>query len=148
LFGQLVGVSSNEVLDTAILGVVCTIVLAFLYRPLLFASITKESAKARGIPVGFLDIAFLFVVGLATATIVPIVGALLTFSLMIGPAAASQYLTHRPIPSILYSIGISLFIIWLSLIFAYDTGWPIGFFVAALSAVIYGSVRLSNKFLK
>jgi zinc/manganese transport system permease protein len=143
LFGQLVGVSSSAVLDTAILGIVCISVLAFMYRPLLLASITKESAEARGIPVRFLEMAFLVIVGLATATIVPVVGALLSFSLMIGPAATAQYLTHRPMLSKLLSVGISVITIWISLILAYDTGWTIGFFVATLSAVIYGSVRVT-----
>jgi zinc/manganese transport system permease protein len=143
LFGQFVGISSNEVLDTAILGIVCISVLAFLYRPLFLASITKESAEARGIPVRFLDLAFLVIVGLVTATIVPVIGALLSFSLLVGPAATTQYLTHRPMLSMLFSVGISIFITWLSLILAYDTGWTIGFFVATLSAVIYGSVRVT-----
>lgn len=144
LFGQLVGVSSGEVYDTAMIGIVSIGVLAILYRPLLFASITQESAEARGIPVRRLEIVFLVVVGIATAVTVPVVGALLSFSLMIGPAATTLYLTHHPLRSLGLSVCISVFTVWFALILAYDTGWPIGFFVATISAMFYGGARLSR----
>ncbi len=145
LFGQLVGVSSSEIMDTAVLGIICIIVLTILYRPLLFASITKEGARARGIPIRRLDITFLIVAGIATAVTVPVVGALLSFSLMIGPAATTSYLTHNPLRSLGLSTCISVFTVWIALVLGYDTGWPIGFFVATLSVTFYGGARLTAR---
>lgn len=145
LFGQLVGVSRSEIIDTAVLGVVCISILMILYRPLLFASIMKEGAEARGIPIRWLEIAFLIVTGIATAVTVPVVGALLSFSLMIGPAATTSYLTHHPLRSLGLSVCISVFTIWVALILGYDTGWPIGFFVATLSVIFYSWARLFAK---
>ncbi len=145
LFGQLVGVSSSEIIDTTVLGIICIGALIILYRPLLFASITKEGAQARGISIRSLEIAFLIVVGIATAVTVPVVGSLLSFSLMIGPAATTTYLTHHPIRSLGLSVVISVLTVWLALILAYDTGWPIGFFVASVSATIYVGVRLTTR---
>lgn len=144
LFGQLVGVSSSEIMDTAILGIICIVVLAILYRPLLFASITKEGAEARGIQIRLLDITFLIVAGIATAVTVPVVGALLSFSLMIGPSATTLYITHHPLRSLGLSICIAVFTTWAALILGYDTGWPIGFFVATLSVLFYGGARLAR----
>jgi zinc/manganese transport system permease protein len=141
LFGQLVGVSSSQVADTAILAIVCVILLIFLYRPLLFVSVMKEAAAARGVRIRAMDMGFLVVVGLATAITVPVVGALLCFSLLIGPAATARYLAHRPIFVLWYAIMISVFTIWIALLLGYDTGWPIGFFVSAISALAYGTAR-------
>lgn len=145
LFGQLVGVSRSEIIDTAVLGVVCISILVILYRPLVFASIMKEGAEARGISIRWLEIVFLIVTGIATAVTVPVVGALLSFSLMIGPAATTSYLTYHPLRSLGWSICISVFTVWVALILGYDTGWPIGFFVATLSVIFYGGARLAAR---
>lgn len=137
LFGQLVGVSANQVIQTAILGAICLGILGFLYRPLLFSSIMKSTAQARGIRIGWVDIGFLITIGLTTAVTVPIVGALLCFSLLIGPAAIARILGTRPWHVLLISVTLSVATIWLSLILGYDTGWPIGFFVSSITALTY-----------
>lgn len=142
LFGEILGISAAEVQVTWILGIVILAALVFLYRPLLFSSIAPENAEVQGIPVRKIEIAFLVVLGLATAVTVPIVGALLTFSLMIGPAAAASHLTQRPLQAITLSIVLNLVVVWLSILMSYDTSWPIGFFVATLAALVYGVARL------
>jgi zinc/manganese transport system permease protein len=145
LFGQLVGVSTGQVLQTVVLGVVCVAVIGFLYRPLLFSSIMKDSAAARGVPLRSLEMAFLIVVGLATAVTVPVVGTLLCFSLLIGPAATARHLGHRPLKVMTYSVMISMFTVWLAIVLGYDTGWPIGFFVSSVSVGLYGWARGSHR---
>lgn len=144
LFGQLVGVSSQRVVYTAILGMISLLAIVCLYRPLLFTSILKENAKARGIKIISVDITFMGVVGLVVALTVPEVGALLSFSLMIGPAATSRYLVNQPAKVICYSVTIAVLSVWMSLILAYDTGWPIGFFVSTITVLLYGGVRKTH----
>ena len=78
-------------------------VLAFLSRPLLFATLQPELAEARGVSPRLLGTLFLAVVALAVAQSVQIVGVLLVFALMVGPPAAAQLLTTRVIPGILLS---------------------------------------------
>lgn len=141
LFGQIVGVSTSEVLDTAALAALCIILLVILYRPLLFASVAPDSAQARGVSLRAIDILFLIVIGIATAVTVPIVGALLSFSLLVGPAAAASYLTHRPAHAMIASVLIALAALWIGVALAYDTGWPVGFFVATLVVIAYAVAR-------
>ena len=76
-----------------------------------------------------MEMAFLVVVALATAMTVPVVGALLIFSLMIGPPAAARSFTGRPLLAILLSVGIALAIVWAAIAISYVTNWPVGFFV-------------------
>lgn len=145
LFGQLVGVSLRQVMETGILTVISLIFLAILYRPLLFASVMKDNARARGVNTSGLEMAFLAVVGIATAITVPIVGALLSFSLMVGPAATARFLTHHPVKAMGYSVVIAVCTVWLALLLGYDTNWPIGFFISTITAVVYGVVRVSSR---
>jgi len=88
LFGEVLGVSSSEVAPVAALGAVCVAAIITLYRPLMLASVMPQLAEARGVRSYRVQMCFLVVVALATSMAVPVVGALLIFSLMIGPLAA------------------------------------------------------------
>jgi zinc/manganese transport system permease protein len=137
LFGEVLGVSSNEIGATALLGALCLVAVAVLYRPLLLATVTPEVAAARGVRVHRMEMAFLAVVALATTTAVPVVGALLMFSLMVGPSAAARCLTSRPLRAMALAVLIALVCVWGAIAASYQTNWPIGFNVTAFASGSY-----------
>jgi zinc/manganese transport system permease protein len=141
LFGEVLGVSSTEILPVALLGAVCIAAVAVIYRPLMLSSIVPDVAEARGVRGHRIEICFLLVVALATAMTVPVVGALLIFSLMIGPPAAARSLTSRPVLAMMGSIVIALVTVWAAIAASYLYSWPVGFFVAAGGALSYGIGR-------
>ena len=141
LFGEVLGVSTTELLPVAILGAVCIVAVLALYRPLMLSSVVPEIAEAKGVRGYRMEICFLIVVALATAMTVPVVGALLIFSLMIGPAAAARSVTSRPLAAMLLSVAIALVTVWISIAASYLYNWPVGFFVGALGALSYGAGR-------
>lgn len=144
LFGDVLGVSADAVVATLVLGVVALAALAALYRPLLLSSVAPDIGAARGVPPRGVEVAFLVVVALATTTAVPVVGALLMFSLMIGPPAAARSLTRRPGTAIAASSGLALLTVWISLAASYRSNWPVGFFVGVLGAAIYLAGRAAG----
>ncbi len=141
LFGEVLGVSSTETAPVAVLGALSVAAVLVLFRPLLLTSLMPELAEARGVRSGRVELAFLVVVALATSMSLPVVGALLIFSLMIGPPAAARSLTSRPLPAMLASVLLALAVVWASIAAAYVTNWPVGFFVGALGAVCYAMGR-------
>jgi zinc/manganese transport system permease protein len=141
LFGEILGVSANEIAPVIVLGAVCIIAVAVLYRPLLLASIAPDVAAARGLRPQRLEIAFLIVIACATTMTVPVVGALLIFTLMIGPSAAAQCFTNRAGRAMAGSVAIALLTIWMALACAYESNWPVGFYVSVFSALWYGVGR-------
>ena len=141
LFGEVLGVSTSEILPTAALGIVCIAAVALIYRPLMLSSITPEIAEAKGIASHRIEMCFLLVLALATAMTVPVVGALLIFSLMIGPPAAARSLTSRPLLAIYLSVVIALVTVWIAIAASYLSNWPIGFFVGAFGALSYAAGR-------
>ncbi|HVC81169.1 MAG TPA: metal ABC transporter permease [Chloroflexota bacterium] len=144
LFGTIVGVSRDQVWQTGLLALGCVAGLAILYRPLLLASVSAETAEARGVPVRLVGTLFLVVVGIAAAATIPTVGTLLIFSLLVGPAAAASSLTGRPLAAMGLAVGLSLLATWVGLIVAYDTGWPIGFLISAAVTALYLGARLGG----
>jgi zinc/manganese transport system permease protein len=141
LFGEVLGVSSTELLPVAALGAVCIAAVLVLYRPLMLSSVVPEIGEAKGVSSRAMEICFLVIVALATAMTVPVVGALLIFSLMIGPPAAARSITGRPLVAILLSVVIALVTVWIAIAASYLYNWPIGFFVGALGALSYAAGR-------
>lgn len=108
LFGDIFGVSDQQLLLLAGMGLAVTIVMALLYRPLLFASVDPEVAAARGVRTRLLGTAFLFVLALTVAGAAQIVGTLLVLSLTITPAAGAQRLSSNPLVVAVLSIAFAL----------------------------------------
>lgn len=142
LFGEILGVSGGQVGLTTLLAALCLAALAVLYRPLLLNSTLPEVAAARGIRSHRMDMAFLALVALATTTAVPVVGALLMFSLMVGPPAAARVLARHPLPAMALATVFALATVWGAIALSYQTDWPIGFFVGTGTAAWYLLARL------
>jgi zinc/manganese transport system permease protein len=141
LFGQILGVSTTQILPIAALGAACIAAIAILYRPLTLSSIVPEIAEARGVRGYRIQVAFLIVLALATTMTVPVTGALLIFSLMTGPPAAARSLTSRPHLAMTLSAAIALITVWAGIAASYLYNWPIGFFVGTLAALSYAAGR-------
>jgi zinc/manganese transport system permease protein len=141
LFGEVLGIASNEIAPTAILGLLCIAAIAVLYRPLMLSSVLPEVGEAHGISRFRMEMLFLAVLALATAMTVPVVGTLLIFSLMIGAPAAARSFTDRPLPAMALSVALALAIVWIAIAASYETNYPVGFFVGVLSAAAYALGR-------
>lgn len=89
LAGELAGIGDPGLGVLAVVAVVVLAALALLWRPLTFASLDPEVARARGVPERALSVAFLLLLGLVTAVAVQLVGALLVLALLVTPAAAA-----------------------------------------------------------
>jgi zinc/manganese transport system permease protein len=119
------------------LGVVSVAGLAFISRPLLFASLQPELAEAKGVSLRLVSVLFLAIVALATAECAQIVGVLLVFTLMVGPAATVQRMTTRLGEGLVLAACLALAEAWLGLTLAFYTDWPTSFWITALSASAY-----------
>ncbi len=141
LFGEILGVSTSEILPIALLGLACIGLVGLLYRRLMLTSLIPEVAAAKGLQPHKIEMAFLVVVALATTMTVPVVGALLIFTLMIGPPAAARCFTDRPGLAMLGSVAIALVTVWCAIACSFESNWPVGFFVAMFSAAWFGLGR-------
>jgi zinc/manganese transport system permease protein len=97
LFGNIFGVSNDQLLALTLIGVGVVVVMTVVYRPLLFASVDADVATARGVRVGALGLVFLVVLALTVTAAAQVVGTLLVLSLAITPAAAAQRWSPNPL---------------------------------------------------
>ena len=137
LFGEVFGVSRGEVLPILGLGVAAGLAIGIAFRPLMLTSARARGRRGARRLDPRAEIYFLIVMALATSMTVPVVGALLMFSLMIGPAAAARWVTARPGIALALSVAIApghrlavdRTVLW--------TNWPLGFFVGIIGAAFY-----------
>lgn len=144
LFGSVIGISHQEVVQMATLSVLVLIVLFFIFRNLKDDSFDSVGAKTNHIHAALISIVFLVLLAFSVSVAAQIVGSLLIFVLLTLPAASSKYFAHTVISMMLLAIGFAIFGVWLGLYLGYVTNWPVTFFIASIEAVIYGSALLYN----
>ncbi|AET88336.1 ABC transporter permease [Burkholderia sp. KK1] len=145
LFGNVLGVSHQTLVVLAGLAVVSLVALAFIMRPLLFASLQPELAEAKGVSLRLVSVLFLAITALAVAACTQIVGVLLVFALMVGPAAAAQNVTTRLSSGLVLAALFALGQAWVGLTLAYYTDWPTSFWITMLAAVVYGGSLVGRR---
>jgi zinc/manganese transport system permease protein len=82
LFGEILGISSGDVLLTLISGIFIIATVALLYRRLVFTSLDEDVAEARGVSMLGMGIAMMLLIAVATSIAVQVVGVLLIFALL------------------------------------------------------------------
>lgn len=137
LFGNILGIDAETIWTLLALGAVCLVGLGAMFRPLLFASLQPELAEARGVRLDVVSMAFMALVGLAVAECAQIVGVLLTFALLVGPAAAAQRWTGRVGAGIGLATVLAVGETWAGLALSDVTDWPVSFWIAVLSGGAY-----------
>jgi zinc/manganese transport system permease protein len=137
LFGNVLGVDRSALLTLILLAILSLAALACIGRPLVFASLQAELAEARGVPLRFVSAAFLAIVAIAVAECAQIVGVLLVFTLMVGPAASAQNVSRRLMGGVILAAALALAEAWGGLTLAFYTDWPTSFWITALSGLVY-----------
>ncbi|WP_237242899.1 metal ABC transporter permease [Rothia nasimurium] len=142
LTGQIVSVDSAQLTSMIIGGVVIIAALAIMWRPLMFASLDPVVASAKGVPLKALSIAFMIVLGIATALSVQVVGSLLVLALLITPAAAALQITASPLRALILSVLFAETAMVGGILLALAGSLPISPYVTTLSFLIFVVCRL------
>ncbi|MBE9198913.1 MULTISPECIES: metal ABC transporter permease [unclassified Nodularia (in: cyanobacteria)] len=95
LFGNILGVTANEVRDTAIIAAIVLIVIFLLYKELLFYTFDPLGAQAAGLPVNRLNFGLMLLIALTIVASMKTVGVILVLSLLITPGATAYLLVKR-----------------------------------------------------
>lgn len=143
LFGNIFGVSGDQLVTLVVVAISVLAAMVFIYRPLLFASVDPEVAEARGVAVRTLGVIFLFILALTVTSAAQVVGTLLVLSLAITPAAAAQRLATRPFTIMLLSVLFALIASSGGIIASLASGTvKPSIFVTAISFTLYVFARI------
>ncbi|MBX3092038.1 MAG: metal ABC transporter permease [Cryobacterium sp.] len=142
LTGQIVSVDNPQLLWLVVVSIVVIATLLVIWRPLTFASVDEDVARARGVPVTAISIVFMVLLALATAVSIQIVGALLVLALLVTPAAAAMRVTASPLLTPLLSVIFAVVSVVGGILLALGGSLPISPYVTSISFLIYLVCRL------
>lgn len=137
LFGDVLGVSLNEIKWMIGVAIITLLILGVILRPLILCSIAPQLAEAKGLPNKTLGVIFMLLVAASVTLVNQIVGALLVFVLLIGPAAISLAITERFWPGLMVSVFIAMGSAFLSLVISYDSNLPVSVCLTGIIFLLY-----------
>ncbi len=137
LFGNIFSVSHEQILQTLVLAALSLGALLLISRKLFFASVQPDLAEARGVPLVILSIAFMGILAVSVTLASQVVGILLVFTLIIGPAGIASRVCRTLWTGLTASVAISLFSVWTGILLACATNWPPSFWITAILFLLY-----------
>lgn len=137
LTGQIVSVDDEQLGLLVAISIAVIVGLVILWRPLTFASVDPDVARARGLHVTSISVAFMVLLGLTVAVSIQIIGALLVLALLVTPAAAAMRVTASPLLTPLLSVAFAVTSVVGGILLAVGGGLPISPFVTTISFAIY-----------
>ncbi|HKB29082.1 MAG TPA: metal ABC transporter permease [Candidatus Limnocylindrales bacterium] len=94
LFGQILGIGTNDLIALAVLAVIVLATVGLLWKELLYATFDPLGAAAAGLPVNRLDYLFLALIALTIVISLQAVGIILVVAMLVTPAATGQLLAR------------------------------------------------------
>ncbi len=95
LFGNILSVTPDEVRNTLIITVVVLVVIALLYKELMFYTFDPIGAQAAGLPVHLLNLGLMILIALTIVASLKAVGVILVLAMLITPGATAYLLVTR-----------------------------------------------------
>ncbi len=108
LFGDVLGVSTRDLVLAAVLAVVVVVALALLHGRLLAVGFDRDGARRGGISAAAVDVAVVVLLALAILVAVQGLGNLLVVAVLIAPAATARLLAHRMVPMMAVAVGVAV----------------------------------------
>lgn len=137
LFGNILMVSSNDLIHMFVLDIMVLIVVKVFYRQLLAAAFDEEYARVRGVNVETYYILMLSMVALTVVLLIQIVGLIMVIALLILPTA-SVSLFVGSLPRIMfYSVILCSLVTISGLALSYQPDLPSGAMIILVAGAVY-----------
>jgi zinc transport system permease protein len=137
LFGDILTVSTRDILWVWLGGVVVMTGIAFLWRDLLALTVHEELATAEGVNAQKVEIGFVLLIAILIAVAMKIVGILLITALLIIPAAAARRVVRSPEGMAVWASIIGMIAVVLGLVLSGELDSPSGPSIVLMAAALF-----------
>jgi zinc transport system permease protein len=137
LFGDILSVMPRDVASVWIGAAATLAALAYLWRPLLAASVDEDLARVEGVNVDAVRFAFVLLLALVVALAMKIVGVLLITALLVIPAAAARRFSSSPERMAAIAAGLGALAVMAGLFASLEFDTPSGPSVVVAAAAIF-----------
>ena len=145
LFGQILAVSSFDVIAISLLSAFSMLILFVFFKQFLFYFFDPIGAEVKNLNVSALNYLFLIVLSFAIVGSIQTVGIVLVLSMLLIPAASAKLITKNLIQSIKLSAVFGLTSSISGLYFSYYLNLPTGPSMSMVATLIFVISFLINK---
>lgn len=109
LFGDMLGITSSDLVETAVIAALTTGILVVKWRDFLLHAFDPAQARAVGLPVRLLHYGLLCLISLTIVGVLKAVGIILAIAMLIAPGAIAFLLTRKFSTMMLLAAAIAVF---------------------------------------
>tara|TARA_B100000029_G_C17462391_1_gene919003 strand:- start:48 stop:893 length:846 start_codon:yes stop_codon:yes gene_type:complete len=133
LFGDVLGVTTEDIRSQAIAAAIVVIATLVLYRPFLALTFNRDKAQTLGMRPQLAQTALLVLLALSIVASFQAIGTLLIFGLLIGPPATALLIARRVPVIMVTSMLLGAVAVVLGLLVSYHHGTAGGATIAGIS---------------
>lgn len=108
LFGNVLGLSSSQVMESALIGVTCIILMWIKRKDLMVYCFDPSHANTLGLPVRWLHFGLLILLALAIVSSLRAAGIILVIAMLIAPGATAFLLARSFDQMLVWAISLSV----------------------------------------
>ncbi|NLT52377.1 MAG: metal ABC transporter permease [Ignavibacteria bacterium] len=147
LFGNILMVTTENLVLLLILDIIILVVVLLFYRQLVFICFDEEYARIRGLKVDLLYFILISLIALTVVVLVQTVGVILVIALLTLPSAIAAIFTKRIKKMILSSILLNYLFIFTGILTAFLTDLPAGATIILITGAGYLLAFIIKHFL-
>jgi manganese/iron transport system permease protein/iron/zinc/copper transport system permease protein len=140
LFGNILGVTPEDLIAIAVVSAVVVIAVFFGYKQLLFATFDPEIAPIYGVPTRWVDAAFALALAATIVVCMNVVGVTLIAAAIVIPPVSARLLTHSFGPLVLISTLVGAACGFFGMFVSYYWDVASGPAIILLAAAAFGAV--------
>jgi manganese/iron transport system permease protein/iron/zinc/copper transport system permease protein len=149
LFGNVLGVTLQDVLLVAAVAVASAVIVFVRYRPLLFSTFDPEVAEVSGVSTAWIDLLLALMLASTITVTMSVVGVMLIAAMLVIPPVIARFLTdsfHRMLWISVVTGAVCGFVgVYLSFYLDWPSGATVVLTAAALFVVAYLVSGLRNR---
>ena len=135
LFGDVLGVSTEDIVVQLIAAVIVLIVTIVLFRPFMALTYNPVKAQTLGMAPKIAQLGMMTLLALSIVASFQTVGTLLVFGLLVGPPATALQLVRRVPAMMIVSIGFGLLAAFLGLLISFHASTAGGATIAGIAVL-------------
>lgn len=137
LFGNVLGISSTDIIQTLIAGFVTLLIILLRRKDLLLFCFDPNHAKAIGLSTKLMYYTLLLVLALTIVTALQTAGIILVIAMLVTPGATAYLLSDRFDRMLVISVATSLLSCVLGVYLSYYLDAPTGACIVVLMTIVF-----------
>ncbi|MFA4929116.1 MAG: metal ABC transporter permease [Patulibacter sp.] len=137
LFGDILGLTSGDLIVAAVLTVVVVAALVVLHPRLLAVTFDREAARVLGVRLGSTDTLLIVLIAITTLICVQALGNLFVAAVLVAPAAVARLWGRRVVPSMLLAVAVAVLSGIAGLYLSFHANVATGASIAGVTVIVY-----------